>query len=464
MKKRQLIYRTTLAVTVGIVLASCRATVPYLPPPSGSSIPGLPSGTPGGSQGSSPSSSPSGSPSSSPSGNPGGSPSGGMPGGGMPSGGQSGSQSGSQSGGQSGGQSGSQGGDSGNQGGDSNSDGMPDFPTLPDFAKKRGDGEGGDGASGESGDDGGAAEREQSGGDLKDAGDSIAKTGDMLGDAASGGVSGAAGAGGSEMEGASGEGSGEGVDLLGDEIRAAQDALKEAGIALQEAGQAIQTATTEEELERAEDLLSDARVAVIIAEGDLIGAKEAVLGNGGEMTPELEAVFESAENSLGKATGVLAEASTVVLTTRQAGLPELATDQASSGRLGDLEDDLDDSLGVFDGKIGDARSTVLNGAPPTTSGLPAQSTRPGASNGQQGGEGGQNQSDAQSEGQRGSANAGAQVASASSGGGDNVPENIPDGQDDDIVAQQLREAAMSESDPELQAKLWEEYARYKSGG
>ena len=464
MKKRQLIYRTTLAVTVGIVLASCRATVPYLPPPSGSSIPGLPSGTPGGSQGGSPSSSPSGSPSSSPSGNPGGSPSGGMPGGGMPSGGQSGSQSGGQSGSQSGGQSGSQGGDSGNQGGDSNSDGMPDFPTLPDFAKKRGDGEGGDGASGESGDDDGAAQREQSGGDLKEAGDSIAKTGDMLSDAASGGVSGAAGAGGSEMEGASGEGTGEGVDLLGDEIRAAQDALKEAGIALQEAGQAIQTATTEEELERAEDLLSDARVAVIIAEGDLIGAKEAVLGNGGEMTPELEAVFESAENSLGKATGVLAEASTVVLTTRQAGLPELATDQASSGRLGDLEDDLDDSLGVFDGKIGDARSTVLNGAPPTTSGLPAQSTRPGASNGQQGGEGGRNQSDAQSEGQRGSASAGAQVASAKNGGGGNVPENIPDGQDDDIVAQQLREAAMSESDPELQAKLWEEYARYKSGG
>ena len=456
MNKRQLIYRTTLAVTVGIVLASCRATVPYLPPPSGSSIPGLPSGTPGGSQGGSPSSSPSGSPSSSPSGNPGGSPSGGMPGGGMPSGGQSGSQSGGQSGGQ--------GGDSGNQGGDSNSDGMPDFPTLPDFAKKRGDGEGGDGASGESGTDDGAAQREQSGGDLKDAGDSIAKTGDMLGDAASGGVSGAAGAGGSEMEGASGVGTGDGVDLLGDEIRAAQEALKEAGIALQEAGQAIQTATTEEELERAEDLLSDARVAVIIAEGDLIGAKEAVLENGGEMTPELEAVFESAENSLGKATGVLAEASTVVLTTRQAGLPELATDQASSGRLGDLEDDLDDSLGVFDGKIGDARSTVLNGAPPTTSGLPAQSTRPGASNGQQGGEEGRNQSETQSEGQRGSASAGAQVASAKNGGGGNVPENIPDGQDDDIVAQQLREAAMSESDPELQAKLWEEYARYKSGG
>ena len=108
----------------------------------------------------------------------------------MPSGGQSGSQSGSQSGGQSGSQSGGQ---SGSQAeiavikvGDSNSDGMPDFPTLPDFAKKRGDGEGGDGTSGESGADDGAAQREQSGGDLKEAGDSIAKTGDMLGDAAGG--------------------------------------------------------------------------------------------------------------------------------------------------------------------------------------------------------------------------------------------------------------------------------------
>lgn len=450
MNKRQLIYRTTLAVAVGIVLASCRATVPYLPPPSGSSMPGLPSGTPGGSQGGSPSS-PSGSPSSSPSGSPGGSTSGGMPGGSMPGGDQSGGQSGGQSG------------ESGSQGGDSHSDGMPDFPTLPDFAKKRSDGEAGDGAGDARDTDDGAAQREQSGGDLEDAGDSIAKNGDMLGDAANGGVSGTAGDRSSELEGPVGEGTGEGIDLLGDEVRAAQDALKEAGIALQEAGQAIRTATTEEELERAEDLLSDARVAVIIAEGDLIGAKEAVLENGGEMTPELKAVFESAENALGKATGVLAEASTVVLTTRQAGLPELATDQASSGRLGDLEDDLDESLGVFDGKIGDARSTVLNGAPPTTSGLPAQSTRPDAPNGQQSGQRSSNQSEDRSDGQSGSASAGAQVASAQSGGG-NVPENIPDGQDDDIVAQQLREAAMSESDPELQAKLWEEYARYKSGG
>ncbi len=42
-----------------------------------------------------------------------------------------------------------------------------------------------------------------------------------------------------------------------------------------------------------------------------------------------------------------------------------------------------------------------------------------------------------------------------------VPEDIGDGRDDDIVAKQLREAAMSEKDPVLREKLWEEYRTYK---
>jgi hypothetical protein len=57
----------------------------------------------------------------------------------------------------------------------------------------------------------------------------------------------------------------------------------------------------------------------------------------------------------------------------------------------------------------------------------------------------------------------------SSPGGDDkgndidVPEDIPDASDDDVVARQLREAAEKETDPELKAKLWEEYRRYKRG-
>jgi hypothetical protein len=64
---------------------------------------------------------------------------------------------------------------------------------------------------------------------------------------------------------------------------------------------------------------------------------------------------------------------------------------------------------------------------------------------------------------------GEQVASAggpgdagSQAGSTNVPADIPDGRDDDVVARQLREAAENEQDPELREKLWDEYRRYKS--
>ena len=42
----------------------------------------------------------------------------------------------------------------------------------------------------------------------------------------------------------------------------------------------------------------------------------------------------------------------------------------------------------------------------------------------------------------------------------NVPADIPSGTDDDVVARQIREAATKEKDPELRAKLWDEYRRY----
>ena len=42
------------------------------------------------------------------------------------------------------------------------------------------------------------------------------------------------------------------------------------------------------------------------------------------------------------------------------------------------------------------------------------------------------------------------------------PADIPDGNDDDVVARQIREAAMREADPELREKLWDEYRKYKN--
>ena len=44
-----------------------------------------------------------------------------------------------------------------------------------------------------------------------------------------------------------------------------------------------------------------------------------------------------------------------------------------------------------------------------------------------------------------------------------IPDDVPDGRDDDIVARQLREAAMQEKDPVLREKLWAEYKKYKNG-
>ena len=45
---------------------------------------------------------------------------------------------------------------------------------------------------------------------------------------------------------------------------------------------------------------------------------------------------------------------------------------------------------------------------------------------------------------------------------DRVPEDIPQsGAGDDIVARQIREAAMQEADPQLREKLWDEYRKYK---
>ena len=60
---------------------------------------------------------------------------------------------------------------------------------------------------------------------------------------------------------------------------------------------------------------------------------------------------------------------------------------------------------------------------------------------------------------------GDQVASAGGSGSDageeSTPSDIGDGEDDDVVARQLREAAENEQDPELREKLWDEYRRYK---
>jgi hypothetical protein len=42
-----------------------------------------------------------------------------------------------------------------------------------------------------------------------------------------------------------------------------------------------------------------------------------------------------------------------------------------------------------------------------------------------------------------------------------TPDDVATMVDDDIIARQLREAALAEEDPALRERLWEEYRKYK---
>lgn len=50
---------------------------------------------------------------------------------------------------------------------------------------------------------------------------------------------------------------------------------------------------------------------------------------------------------------------------------------------------------------------------------------------------------------------------ASPPGSGKIPEDIPGPDNDSVLAAQIRRAAMEETDPRLQAELWNEYRRYK---
>jgi len=43
-----------------------------------------------------------------------------------------------------------------------------------------------------------------------------------------------------------------------------------------------------------------------------------------------------------------------------------------------------------------------------------------------------------------------------------IPEDIPFDDNDDVLAQQIKNAALKESDPEKQKKIWNEYRKYKN--
>jgi hypothetical protein len=93
----------------------------------------------------------------------------------------------------------------------------------------------------------------------------------------------------------------------------------------------------------------------------------------------------------------------------------------------------------------------------------------GGGGGSGGAAGGQRQPQTIEEASAATAGAVAAVGSPSTSSGEPQetfppPEDIPSGRDDDVVARQLREAAMTEPDPELREALWEEYRNYTGIG
>jgi len=150
-----------------------------------------------------------------------------------------------------------------------------------------------------------------------------------------------------------------------------------------------------------------------------------------------------------------------------------------SERVGVLEGRLDEQLAVFDGMILNEQRTVVSerGENATESGRYGSG---GSGEGEGSGGTGSGEGDtaplltAMARGST-SSNAGGGMMpdlpednrkgdfGADPSQKNNIPADIPDGSDDDVVARQLREAAMKETDPVLREKLWDEYRKYKKG-
>jgi len=270
-----------------------------------------------------------------------------------------------------------------------------------------------------------------------------------------------------DMAGASGDAGIE--DPLMDEIQAAQKALQEAGIALETAGGELETATSSEELAAAEAALARARVSVIVAGQDLLDLKERVTD------PRMGEIIDQAEDALNQANGAIVIASDSIFATRIS-LPEYEQGQVAGGGGGndsesELDKELNDSIVVFENQILEARNDVIGSAPAPTAAenIPGVAVLGGTLE-DSGDEGSfeENQDtliigEKSEVTQQGRMPEGAELASVEENAPSLIPDDIPDPQGDDIVAQQLREAAVAETDPALREKLWEEYRRYKAG-
>jgi hypothetical protein len=287
-------------------------------------------------------------------------------------------------------------------------------------------------------------------------------------------------AGGLEQENAE-AGSGDSTSAA---LEAAKVALEEAGMAIGTAADAVSGANSDEALAAAEDALADARVAVVIAGQDLSQARQVMAESGAPGTSAGESNIDAAEAALANATLAIVVATGAIMDAAAEfpgdaqRLPSggVITNTQGTGQGSELDEELEASLIIFDGRIEESRQAVLSpGVPSTRTGLPARQPRnqqDSAGNQDSGDEGNgidmatsgeatdaQDDIPPQTDAKSSGTGQGATQTAKAQGTTDMLPADIDDGQGDDIVAQQLREAALAETDAALQEKLWEEYRR-----
>ena len=168
--------------------------------------------------------------------------------------------------------------------------------------------------------------------------------------------------------------------------------------------------------------------------------------------------------------------------------------------MGDFDAELDASIAVFDGMILEERAKA-EAIEASLGGGQAGGEQGGGADGGSGGEDslfedgdiyeglpgygefpeGESDGDTQEAGNEGDGSGAGSTASADTSDSDSadegsatspgglkttrrggIPEDIDSGSDDDIVARQIREAALKEKDPVLREKLWDEYRQYKN--
>ena len=141
-----------------------------------------------------------------------------------------------------------------------------------------------------------------------------------------------------------------------------------------------------------------------------------------------------------------------------------ATDTMTTAeRVAVLDRQLEESTGVFDGIIREEQRQQRESR--RERGANSQSsTQSSDDSGTETSYGGRNPYEAEEQGGYGSVGGG--IGGRSGGAPDTpavyeAPEDIPAGNDDDVVARQLRAAAMREPDPDIREALWNEYRKYK---